>query len=151
MECIRQIGRVAPTIPVGLIYIHTLYKTKNCINFFTSLSVQYRQIILKISNFNYAHPHTFYHVASILGPPLGVMVVRIIRLWPLQCLEDLWSHQTEPRLLGSMVQLNKGVLNLHSSIKLKQLYYKHPLIIHPLKYVTKSPKMFNIQHQAVAF
>lgn len=70
------------------------------------------------------------------------MVVRIIRLWPLQCLEDLRPHQTEPRLLGSMVQLNKSVLNLHSSTKLKQLYYKHPLIIHPLKYVTKSPKMF---------
>ena len=148
MECIRQIGRVAPK-DTSWADKHTLYKTKKIAQNF-SLVCLYSAVKLfaKLKNSNYAHPHTFYHVASILGPPLSVMVVWIIRLWPLQCLKDLWPHQTEPRLLGSMVQLNKSVLNLHSSTKLKQQYYKHPPIIHPLKYATKSPK---IQHQAVAF
>lgn len=55
---------------------------------------------------------TLYHVAGILWPPLGVVVVGIICLRTLQSLEDLWPYQAELRLLSIMIQHNKCVLNL---------------------------------------
>lgn len=85
---------------------------------------------------------TFYHIACILWPPLGVMVVWIIRLWLLQCLEDLWPYQTEPWLLCSMIQFNKGVLNLYkftTSVIYKYFTKNFKYYIKRLFCATRSP------------